>query len=121
VGNGPQFAFCRARSQLSYDDYFPHNQNKNDLEESRSFLVRVERVELSRASTEKRHNSAGIGCFKPRTPGCKFHQVSTDLAKFRHLVGNPWATLRGGGGAWCATCVLLNKHNSASSDTRIIH
>ena len=36
----------QASPPVSHDDYFPHNQNKNDLGKPRSFLVRVGRVEL---------------------------------------------------------------------------
>jgi hypothetical protein len=61
----------RSSPPVSHDDYFPHNQNKNDLAETRSFLVRVERVELRMAMIEEWLNLADFGWVEPR------HRVAT--------------------------------------------
>jgi hypothetical protein len=53
--NSGSFPPHRSSQPVSYDDYFPRNQNKNDLGKPRSFWVRVERVELPAGSP--RHGS----------------------------------------------------------------
>jgi hypothetical protein len=56
----------RSSPPVSRDDYFPHNPNKNDLAKTRSFLVRVERVELPCVGTGKGLNLADFGRVEPK-------------------------------------------------------
>jgi len=61
VGNAHSFPSMQPSLPVSFDDYFPRNQNKNDLGKPRSFLVRVERVELSAGRFDTRLNRAILG------------------------------------------------------------
>ena len=54
------------------------------------------RIELSRASAEKRLNPADFGWVEPKLPSCRRRLPSADVISLRHLVGNPWATPRAG-------------------------
>ena len=92
MGNTPRSTSCRARSRLPYDDYFPHNQNKNDLAETRSFLVRVGRVESNTQIVKMSLGLANDCDWRLKSYSSKFRQVYANFITFRHLVGNPWAT-----------------------------
>ena len=52
------------------------------------------RIELPRASAEKRLNPADFGSTRPKSGSRRRCPLSADLVSFHHLVGNPWATLR---------------------------
>ena len=86
--NRVPFSVLRPSQPVSYDDYFPHNENKNDLEESRSFLVRVERVELWMVVIEKPLNLANLGSVEPR------HRVATVIRDrlISSTLSSSWAT-----------------------------
>jgi hypothetical protein len=64
--NRVHFPLRQASQPVSYDDYFPHNQNKNDLGKPRSFLVRVERVELWTTTIMEWLNLANPGLVEPK-------------------------------------------------------
>jgi hypothetical protein len=86
--NRVHFPLRQASQPVSYDDYFPHNQNKNDLGKPRSFLVRVERVELWILVIKKTLNRANLGSVEPRR---RVATVIRDLL-ISSTLSSSWAT-----------------------------
>ena len=86
--NSGSFPPHRSSQPVSYDDYFPHNQNKNDLAKTRSFLVRVERVELWILVIKKTLNRANLGSVEPR---CRVATVVSDRL-ISSTLSSSWAT-----------------------------